>query len=73
MIWYKQDIILSVQYKIFNVQDEYKIKKIKMSVCLFACMYVCMHVYIWTYVWAPRGFGDLGRRAIYFQGAGEHW
>ena len=20
----------------------------------------------------PRGFGDLGRRAIYFQGAGEH-
>ena len=21
---------------------------------------------------APRGFGDLGRRAIYFQGAGEH-
>ena len=22
--------------------------------------------------WAPRGFGDLGRRAIYFQGAGEH-
>ena len=23
--------------------------------------------------WGPhRGFGDLGRRAIYFQGAGEH-
>ena len=21
---------------------------------------------------APRGFGELGRRAIYFQGAGEH-
>ena len=21
---------------------------------------------------APRGFGDLGRRAIYFQGAGKH-
>ena len=21
---------------------------------------------------APRGFGDLGRMAIYFQGAGEH-
>ena len=20
----------------------------------------------------PRGFGDLGRRAVYFQGAGEH-
>ena len=20
----------------------------------------------------PRGFGDLGRKAIYFQGAGEH-
>ena len=22
---------------------------------------------------APRSFGDLGRMAIYFQGAGEHW
>ena len=22
---------------------------------------------------APRGFGDLGRMGIYFQGAGEHW
>ena len=22
---------------------------------------------------APRGFGDLGRMAIYFQGAGELW
>ena len=21
----------------------------------------------------PRGFGDLGKIAIYFQGAGEHW
>ena len=21
----------------------------------------------------PRGFEDLGRMAIYFQGAGEHW
>ena len=21
----------------------------------------------------PRGLGDLGRMAIYFQGAGEHW
>ena len=28
-----------------------------------------------THVWLgpPRGFGDLGRMAIYFQGAGEHW
>ena len=24
-------------------------------------------------VGAPRGFGDLGRMAIYYQGAGEHW
>ena len=23
--------------------------------------------------WPPRGLGDLGRMAIYFQGAGEHW
>ena len=22
---------------------------------------------------APRGFGDLGRMAIYFQGSREHW
>ena len=22
---------------------------------------------------APRGFGDLGRMAIYVQGSGEHW
>ena len=21
----------------------------------------------------PMGFGDLGRKAIYFQGAGKHW
>ena len=24
-----------------------------------------------VYSWGPRGFGDLGRMAIYFQGAGE--
>ena len=23
--------------------------------------------------WAPRGFGDPGRMAVYFQGAGELW
>ena len=23
--------------------------------------------------WALRGFGDLGRMTIYFQGAEEHW
>ena len=23
--------------------------------------------------WTPRDFWDLGRMAIYFQGAGEHW
>ena len=26
----------------------------------------------WKYG-APRGFGDLGRMAIYFQGSREHW
>ena len=25
-----------------------------------------------AYYWAPMGFGDLGRMAIYFQGAGKH-
>ena len=23
--------------------------------------------------WAPRGYGDLGRMAIYFQGSRDHW
>ena len=27
----------------------------------------------WLNKGAPRGFGDLGRMAIYFQGAEEHW
>ena len=27
---------------------------------------------VYTSMGTPRGFGDLGRRAIYFQGAGEH-
>ena len=26
-----------------------------------------------VHIRAPRGFGDLGRMTIYFQGAGEHW
>ena len=38
-IWYKQDIILSVQYQILNVQDKYKIKK---------CLSVCLHVFSTT-------------------------
>ena len=29
-------------------------------------------VLIDQFLGAPRGFGDLGRRAIYIQGAGEH-
>ena len=27
---------------------------------------------LWGQAEGPRGFGDLGRMAIYFQGAGEH-
>ena len=30
-------------------------------------------VYIAQSMGPPRGFGDLGRMAIYFQGVGEHW
>ena len=30
-----------------------------------------LFVYLYLYLWAPRGFGDLGRMAIYFQGSGE--
>ena len=37
---------------------------------IFRCLKLgaCHHV-----SGAPRGFEDLGRMAIYFQGAGEHW
>ena len=31
-------------------------------------MSFCRHI-----VGSPMGFGDLGRMAIYFQGAGKHW
>ena len=72
-IWYKQDVILSVKYKILNVQDKYKIKN-KMSVCLSVCWHVCTYACLHMDIcMGPRGFGDLGRRAIYFQGAEEHW
>ena len=30
-------------------------------------------IYVDKLLRAPRGFGDLGRMAISFQGAGEHW
>ena len=66
-IWYKQDIILSIQYKILNVQDKNKIKKI---VCLFACIYVCMHAYIWTYVRAPGVLGIWGEGIFIFRELG---
>ena len=70
-IWYKQDVILSVKYKILNVQDKYRIKKIRcLSVCLHVCTHACLHMAICM---GPRDLGDLGRRAIYFQGAEEHW
>ena len=28
---------------------------------------------VFLFFGAPRGFGDLGRMTIYFQGASEHW
>ena len=60
--------MLSVQYKILNVQDKYKIKK---NVCLSVCMYVRMHACLHMDIcMGPMGFGDLGRRDIYFQGDG---
>ena len=37
-----------------------------MSVCMYVRMHACLHMDICM---GPRGFGDLGRRAIYFQGA----
>ena len=65
-IWYKQDIILSVQNKILNVQDKYKIKG--MSVCLHVCTYACMltdgHMY------GPPGFFvGSGEKGYLFSGS----
>ena len=41
-----------------------------MSVCLSVCMYVRMHACLFMDIcMGARGFGDLRRRAIYFQGA----
>ena len=36
-------------------------------------MYLSHDVASGSEITAPRGFGDLGRRAIYFQGSREHW
>ena len=55
---------------ILNVQDKYKINLIKcLSVCMYVRMHACLHMELCK---GLRGFRDLGRRAIYFQGAGEH-
>ena len=40
---------------------------------LVSCLCVILQFIHISHLWAPRGFGDLGRTAIYFQGAGEHW
>ena len=72
---------MSVQYKILNVQDKYKIKIIKcLSVCLHVCTYACMLTYGHMYgppgVWGIWGewlfiFKELGSTGNYFYGAGE--
>ena len=68
-IWYKQDIILSVQYKIFNAQDKYKIKKNK-NVCLSACMYVRMHACLHMDIcMGPQGFWGSGEKGYLFSGS----
>ena len=36
-------------------------------------LYVGLVVYFGLNIGEPRGFGDLGRMAIYFQGSREHW
>ena len=37
------------------------------------CFCFAVRLYLEIDTGAPRGLGELGRRAIYFQGAGLHW
>ena len=37
------------------------------------CFCLAARLYLEINTGAPRGLGELGRRAIYFQGAGLHW
>ena len=64
MIWYKQDIILPVSCKILNVQDKYKIKKIKcLSVCLHVCTYACMITY--GHMYGPPGVLEIWGEGLF--------
>ena len=44
-----------------------------LSVFVLDCVPLILFLWNFTHLGPPRGFGDLGRMAIYFQGAGEHW
>ena len=37
------------------------------------CFCLAVRLYLEINTGAPRDLGELGRRAIYFQGAGLHW
>ena len=43
------------------------------SLLFFGKIYLSAHMITVLKQRAPTGFGDLGRMAIYFQGAREHW
>ena len=51
---------------------KYKCIFFSISVCYALSMSLGKTVHIHCTNGAPRGFGDLRRMAIYFQGAGEH-
>ena len=42
-------------------------------VCLNSKEHENVMSFLQAYNWAPMGYGDLGRMAIYYQGAGKHW
>ena len=59
--------MLSVKYKILNVQDKYKIKKKCLSVCLHVCTYACMLTY--GHMYEPHGFWGSGEKGYLFSGS----
>ena len=62
-----------------------RLSDLEMLLNLFSCHHQCLSNKGFSFydalskfsnihciLWGPKGFGDLGRMAIYFQGAGEH-
>ena len=56
--------------RVYNVSGQFSETKTHHNLEIATYAPYSINIY---YYGAPRGFGDLGRMAIYFQGAGEHW